>query len=143
MRVLSTYGAAAWALIFGALHALWASGIYILLEAEQAAIAFSRTPFFIYNFTVIIVCIVGVILALIQSNVISTRLSTSFIRFFGYAVVILLSLRGIAGVLHIFYQVVFDNRSLSPMALWDVWFCIGGFLFYLNTKSRPRQTVMF
>jgi hypothetical protein len=143
MRVLSIYGAAAWSFIFGILHALWASGIYFLLPAEQAAKAFSQTGFYTYNLIVVSVCIIGVLLALIQSSVIHTRISPSIIRFFGYAVVVLLSLRGLTGVLQILYLTVFQNKVLSPMALYDVWFCLGGFLYFINTKPKQRQTILF
>lgn len=143
MKVLSIYGAAAWSLIFGVLHSLWASGFYILLSADEAEKAFSRPAFFIYNFAVIIICIIGFLLALMQSDIIQTQVRKPVIRFFGLCIAALLTLRGLAGIIHVLYLVVFDNRTLSIMSLWDLWFCLGGFLYYLNTKTRRRQTVMF
>jgi hypothetical protein len=140
---LSLYGAALWSFIFGILHALWASRVYVLLPAEQAATAFAKRSFYIYNMVVIGACVLGVLLALIQSNFIATRISKSAIRFFGYSVVVLLSLRGLAGVIQILYLVLFEHKSFSLMALYDVWFCLGGFLFYSNVKPRQRHTVLF
>jgi hypothetical protein len=142
-NLLSLYGAALWSFIFGILHVLWASGFYILLPTDKAAGAFEQRGFYIYNLVVIGACLVGVLLALIQSNFINTRIPNSVIRIFGYSVVILLSLRGIAGIIHILYLISFGGKSLSPMSLYDVWFCLGGFLFYLNLKPKQRQTVLF
>jgi hypothetical protein len=142
-NLLSLYGAALWSFIFGILHALWASGIYVLLPADQAANAFAQRTFYIYNLVVVGACIIGVLLALFQSNVIIIKIPKSVIRFLGYSIVILLSLRGIGGVIHILYLISFEGKGLSPMALYDVWFCLGGLLFYLNLKPKQRQTVLF
>jgi hypothetical protein len=139
---VSRYGAAAWSFIFGMLHALWASGFYILLPAEQAAEAFKRNAFFIYNLVVVGICIIGFLLALIQSNIIRTKISNQAIRFFGYGVVVLLALRGLAGLIQVLYIVIVHDKVFSLMALWDVWFCLGAFLYFLNTRPRPRARVL-
>lgn len=138
---VTRYGAAAWSFIFGMLHALWASGYYILLPAEQAAEAFKRNAFLIYNLVVVGICIVGFLLALIQSNIIRTKISNQAIKFFGYSVVALLALRGLAGLIQVFYLVIVHDKVLSLMALWDVWFCLGAFLYFLNARPKPRATV--
>lgn len=140
---VARYGAAIWCLIFGILHALWASGFYILLPAEQAAEAFKREGFFIYNIVVAILCIIAGFIALMQSNVIHAFIPKSVVRFLAYSAATLLSLRGIAGIGHILYQVLLQGKALSFMVLWDVWFCAGGILFFLNTRSKARQSVFF
>jgi len=133
---LSFYGAAAWSVIFGALHALWASGYYILLPAEQASQAFKRDSFYIYNLVVVGICIIGILLALIQSNIISAQISSRAIKFLGYSVVVLLALRGLAGLAQALYLAVVHDKNVSLMTLWDIWFCIGAFLYFLNTRPR-------
>jgi hypothetical protein len=135
---VSRYGAAAWSFVFGMLHASWASGYYVLLPAEQAAEAFKRNGFFIYNLIVVGICILGFIMALIQSDIIRTRISTKVLRFVGYTVVVLLALRGVAGLIQVLYLVIVHDTVLSLMTLWDVWFCLGAFLYFLNLRPKPR-----
>lgn len=45
----TAYAAALWALIFAGFHVIWATGWYVGLDVEQAQIAFSKTPFFVYD----------------------------------------------------------------------------------------------
>ena len=125
------YGAALWALIFAALHVVWAAGWYIGLQEEQARRAFQQTWFLVYDLVAAMICALGVIVALAFVQLWGQHLSRRLLSIFAWCGTGLLVLRGAAGIIKIIYLAAIGRSILDPMALWDVWFCLGAVLFSL------------
>src|SRR5918993_4676691 len=60
------YAAALWALIFAALHVVWALGWYVGLDQESARQAFQRRWFLVYDLVAAGLCVVAFAVALAQ-----------------------------------------------------------------------------
>lgn len=132
------YGAAFWALIFSIVHFLWAAGWYVGLRGEGWREAFERPWFYVYNLFAAGMCAVAVPLALGLTRRWERVFYTRLFYFFGWSATLLLTLRGILGVINFAYLGISGNDIANPMFLWDMWFCLGGSLFGLATWYSPQ-----
>jgi hypothetical protein len=123
------YGAALWALIFAALHVVWALGWYIGLQQELARKAFQQRWFLVYDLVVAGLCALAVAVALALVQPWGRRLPRSLIGVLGWGGAGLLSLRGGVSVVQAAYIEATGGKAILGFALWDVWFCLGGVLF--------------
>ena len=132
----AAHGAALWSLLFAAVHAAWAAGWYVGLPAEQARKAFQQTWFWTYNFTVAVLCGLGVIVALTLVRPLERRLARKVLNTLAMCGTGLLFLRGGAGVTKTIYLTLVAGRdALNLGALWDAWFCLGAVLFSLAIRQ--------
>ena len=138
------YGAAFWALIFAALHAVWAMGWYVGLEAEMARKAFQQRWMLMYDIVIALLCVLGMFLALAFVQPWGRRLPRRVVNFVGWCATLLLLLRSGGSIAQTIYFAA--NRRfagiLHPMALWELWFYLGTVLFCLSfwrfrRASRP------
>jgi len=130
------YAAAAWSLIFAALHAVWASGWYVGLPAAQAQKAFERTGFLVYDIVVAGLCGLGVFVAaaLARKGARAGRL-VGLMASVGAAV---LMLRALGAVVQTLYLVAAGRYVFEPMHLYTLWFGIGAILFAIAARRFWR-----
>lgn len=118
------------------MHTAWAAGWYVGLPAEQARKAFQRIWFWTYNFTVAVLCGLGVIVALSLVRPVGRRLTRKVLSTLALCGTGLLFLRGVAGVTKTIYlTLVVGSDALNLAALWDAWFCLGAVLFSLAIRQ--------
>jgi hypothetical protein len=120
-------------MIFAVLHALWAMGWYIGLNAKTAE-AFQTTWKLVFDIVIAGVCVLGVFLALAFVQPWGRRLPRLAINFVGWCATGLLLLRSGGSIVQIIYfAAVGKLRSiLHPMAMWELWFYLGTVLFCLS-----------
>ncbi len=136
------YGAALWALIFTALHVVWAMGWYIGLDAESARKAFERGWFLAYDLIAAGLCLFAVAVALALFQPWGRRLPRSLISVPAWGCAGILVLRAGAGVTHLaFLAATADNNVSSALSFWDLWFCLGAGLFAASVWRFWRAPV--
>jgi hypothetical protein len=135
------YGAALWALIFAALHVVWALGWYVGLDQESARQAFQRRWFLVYDLVAAGLCVVAFAVALALAQQWSQRIPYSLVRKLAWGGTLLLALRGAAGVAQDVYLAAFGGNLRAAAVLWDLWFCLGAMLFGISVWrfSRARK----
>jgi hypothetical protein len=129
----TAYAAASWALIFAVLHVVWAMGWYVGLDQELARKAFQQRWFLIYDLVVAGLCIVAVWVALALAQPWGMRLPRTIVSGLAWFGSVLLILRGGAGAAQTAYLALTNRSVLVVHRLWEVWFCLGAFLFGLST----------
>ncbi len=125
--------AALWALIFAALHVVWATGWYIGLDQEFARKAFQQRWFLIYDLAVAGLCALAVCVALALVRPWRERLPRPLVGSLAWCGTGVLVLRGGAGALQTGYLVATGRRIQAVFWIWEVWFCLGAALFGLST----------
>jgi hypothetical protein len=136
------YGAALWALIFAIFHVIWATGWYVGLDAETASVAFSKTPFLVYDLVVVGVCIFAVPVALGLAMPWGRR-HARLVTLFAWIGTGLLVVRSVASIIQSIYLIVTCQFPIETRSLWELWFYLGAILFSLATwrfwRSRDRS----
>jgi hypothetical protein len=132
------YGAALWALIFSAFHVVWATGWYIGLSEAPAKGAFQQRWFLLYDLIIAGMCAVGVFVALALVLPWGRRLPRALLGLVAWSGIGLLVLRAGAGVVQAAYLAARGKFPRDPMMLWEVWFCLGAFLFSLSLWRFQR-----
>ena len=128
-RPVAGFTAAGWSLMFALIHVAWAAGWYVGLQPEEARAAFQRPWFYRYNLLAAGLCALVIPVALALTRSFKDRLTIRLLIFLAGSVTAILALRGIAGVVKAGYLGVTGQAVLSPMFLWDLWFCLGATLF--------------
>ena len=129
--------AALWALLFGLLHVLWATGMYVGLPAEQAKEAFKRNWFYVYNLVATSLFFLAVALAVALYIGKTTR--KKFVIVCAWFCSVILLLRGTAAVLSYLYFMLDSAPNRTWITFWDIWFITGGLLFLTSTRRFQRQ----
>lgn len=132
------YGAALWALIFAALHVVWAAGWYVGLPEEEARKAFQQTWFLVFDLVVAGMCALAILVALALVQPWGRRLPRWLLSLLAWGGTGLLVLRGGGGVIQTVYLVVTGRYVADPMHLYEVWFCLGAILFGLSAWRFRR-----
>jgi NADH dehydrogenase len=127
------YAAASWALIFAALHVVWAAGWYVGLDQESARKAFHQRWFLVYDLVVAGLCVVGVSVALALVRPWGRRWPRSLAGGLAWTGTAVLALRGGAGAAQAAYLAATGQRIAAISGLWQLWFCLGAVLFGLAT----------
>lgn len=145
---LPAVGAAAWCVVFAAVHLFWAlGGTAGLASAAGPDLAAQRPPAFVVFglFGVAALLLAGAGLVMIAGSVIETaRLSRPANLVIG-TVGVVLTIRGLALEALLEADVGGLRTSIGPLesewslTLWNPWFAIGGSLF-LWTALRVRRT---
>jgi hypothetical protein len=136
----TAYAAAAWALIFAVLHVVWASGWYVGLNQELARGAFQQRWFLIYDIVVAGLCAVAAWVALALVRPWGMRLPRLLVGGLAWCGSAVLVLRAGAGATQTLYVAVTGRNVLGVDRLWEVWFCLGAFLFGLSTWRYWRTS---
>ena len=139
--------AATWFFVFGLFHLLWVFGWYIGLDTDKASEAFQRNWFWIYNVIATVLCFVGGLLSLHLQTVSKHRWVRTAVVYGGWIAFVLLVLRSLGFLAQVVGGIAVANFDfLTPLQLWDVWFCIGATLFAiafqryrLAAKSKDRR----
>lgn len=132
-RDLIAYAAAAWALIFGIFHLIWAMGWYVGLESNEAEKAFARPLSYAFNLLVAAMCAVAVMIALAFARRYEKRRFYRSISALAWSGTILLVLRSSASVVQMVYLLVTKRFSGEPRVfLWELWFYCGAILWGLT-----------
>jgi hypothetical protein len=134
------YAAALWAMIFAALHIIWATGWYIGLNQELSQKAFQQRWFLIYDLVVAGMLILAVSVALAFVRPWGMRLPRLLVGGLAWSGAALLVLRGAAGVAQAVYLLASGQNILVVYRLWEVWFCLGAFLFGLGAWRFWRMS---
>jgi ubiquinone/menaquinone biosynthesis C-methylase UbiE len=129
----AAYGAALWALIFAVFHFIWAAGWYIGLDAEQARIAFAKTPFLVYDLVVAGMCTLAVPVALALAMPWGHRLPRRLFGLFAWGGTGLLVIRSAASIVQTVYLLGRGQFVIESRGLWELWFYVGATLFALAT----------
>ncbi|MGE5813256.1 MAG: DUF3995 domain-containing protein [Acidobacteriota bacterium] len=127
------YAAALWALIFGLLHGVWATGWYIGLDRELARKAFARPWFLAYDLAVVVMCLLAVWVALALVRPWGRRVPRWALGVLAWGGTGLLMWRAIASIVQLLYQVATGSFVARAMLVWEVWFYLGAILFGLST----------
>jgi hypothetical protein len=138
------YSATVWAVIFAALHVIWACGWFIGLPAGFAANAFRNRWFLAYDLGVAGLCLVAAFLGLALAEPWGRRLYRPLMLTLGYGAAAILALRGVAGVSQAARFLVAGVPFNPEWAKWDLWFCLGGLLFgraayFFAPRFQSRQ----
>lgn len=135
----AAYAAAFWAAVFATFHIIWAAGWYLLLDAEQARVAFAVPWKWAYDVVVAAMCVIAVPVALAPVSAWGRhmpRRATYTLAVIGSA---LLVLRSVASLIQTGYLVAVGRFHLADMGIWEPWFYLGAVLFTLSTW-RARRT---
>jgi hypothetical protein len=132
--------AAGWALIFAALHIVWASGWYVGLDAAQARVAFAKPWFFAYDVVAACMCIVAVPVSLALGHPRAERLPRRFVLTLAWIGTTLLVLRAVGSLGQGVYEVWMGRFTLQRMGIWEPWFYAGAALFSANLWLYRRRT---
>jgi len=135
----TAYAAALWALIFAGFHVIWAAGWYVGLDAEQAKIAFSKTPFFIYDLIVAGICVVAVPVALALAMPWGRRLPRGLLGLVAWTGSGLLVIRSVASIAQTVYLIAAKRFALRDMGIWEPWFYLGATLFTASAWRYWRR----
>lgn len=133
------YCAAVWSAVFAALHLIWAAGWYIGLNPESAGKAFQKPWFLAYDLLVAGLCLVAALLGLAMAQTWGRRFRRVVLTM-GYVAAAILVLRGLAGLSQSSYLVAMGGNVIRRLAVWDVWFCLGGMLFMLAVARFRRMS---
>jgi SAM-dependent methyltransferase len=135
------YAAAAWALIFGVLHLVWAAGWYIGLPEAFARQAFQDTRFLVWDVVAGGLCLLAVPVGLAVAQPWGRRVSRRLVGLLAWGVTALLGLRGAAGAAQAVYFTAIGRKFRHPAMLWwEAWFCLGAILFGLGTWAFWRAS---
>ena len=134
------YGAALWALIFAALHVVWATGWYVGLDQELSQKAFQQRWFLVYDLVVAGLCALAVAVALALVQPWGRRLPRWLVGLLAWSGTGLLVLRGGGGALQTAYVAATGRDVLEPMRFWEGWFCLGAVLFSLSAWKFSRAS---
>jgi hypothetical protein len=132
------YAAAGWAFVFTFLHVAWALGWYIALSDEVARIAFDQTWKLIYDIVIAGMCALAVVVALALVQPWGRRVSQRWLNILAVSGTALLVLRGGGGLIQTVYLIARGRYSPEPMHLYEVWFCLGAFLFAATLWRSAR-----
>ncbi len=138
---LAAYGAALWALIFAVLHVIWATGWYVGLDPERARIAFSKTPFLVWDLVVAGLCAFAVPVALALAMPWGRRFPRWLVGLFAWGGTALLVLPSVASVVHTVYRVLSGQFGFGSVRWVNLWFYLGATLFSLATWRFWRHPV--
>ncbi len=125
-------GAAAWALVFAGLHAVWAAGWYVGLPEERAREAFQQRWFLVYDLIVAGVCILAVPVALALVQAWGQRVPRRVLSTLAWSGTALLAVRASGALVQVIYRVATHTYSFDVMQLYEAWFCLGAVLFGLS-----------
>jgi hypothetical protein len=134
------FAAAAWALVFGAVHAAWALGWRAGLTPGQARNADASPWFAVYALVVVVVCGVAILVAWNLARPRPPRRERTA-RILGAAAWVgtgVLVLRAGGSVVPAL-QSLLDGRSLLWILPWEPWFWLGAALFGASTWRYHRQ----
>jgi hypothetical protein len=132
------YAAAAWALIFAALHFVWALGWYVGLDPEAARAAFAVRWKLIYDLVAGAICAIAVPVALALGMPWGRRVPRRVLGVLAWTGTGLLVLRSVAGLIQTGYLLAAGRYVFRPMDLWELWFYLGAVLFSLATWRSGR-----
>jgi hypothetical protein len=121
--------AAAWALIFGIFHLVWASGIYLLLDPAFAARAFANPRFLRYDLLVAVTCFAAVPVALVLGHPRPWPIPRRLVLGVAGSGTLLLLLRSVGSIAQQVGQAVTGRLQISVMSVWELWFYVGAALF--------------
>lgn len=127
------FAAAAWALVFAALHIAWAAGSYIGLNAEQARAAFEYPPFFAYDIVVAAMCLIAAPVALALVQPWGRRVPRTLLAVLAWTGSVLLILRSTGSIVQSLYRIATGTFRPTAMYAWELWFYIGAVLFGVIT----------
>jgi Protein of unknown function (DUF3995) len=113
----TAYAAALWALIFAGFHVIWATGWRVGLDAEQARIAFSKTPFFVYDLVVAGMCVVAAPVALALTMPWGRRLPRGLLGLVAWTGSGLLVIRSVASIAQTAYLIATERFALRGMGI--------------------------
>jgi hypothetical protein len=131
------YSAALWAAVFAVFHIVWAAGLYPLLDAEQARIAFATPWKWAYDVVVAAMCVIAVPVALAPVMPWGQHVPRRLIHSLAWIGTALLVLRSVASLVQAGYLTATGRFSLADMGIWEPWFYLGAILFGLSTwRSR-------
>lgn len=125
------YLACAWAVLFAVAHSYWAVGGEIGLQGNEMT-----GMLFAINIVAIPLCFLAAIIAIALTESWGQR-SSHWIWFIGACgAAILLSVRGLIGIL----QSSFLQDSVSPLLVgYDIWFFLGGILFIFVSVAHYHK----
>ncbi len=126
------YGAAIWALVFAALHVVWATGWYVGLQEEEARKAFQHTWFLVYDLIVAGMCAIAVAIALALVQPWGRRLPRWLLGLLAWSATGLLVLRAGGAAVQTAFLIATGRFVMHPQMLWEIWFCLGALLFALT-----------
>ena len=132
------YGAALWALLFGALHVAWAAGWYVGLDAGEARVAFARPAFLAYDLVAALLCAIAVPVARSLASPPGPR--ARGLLFLGTAGASLLVLRSAAGLCQAAFGVATGQTEAAAVGWVEPWFLLGAVLF-IDSARRFARTV--
>ena len=127
------YAAALWSLIFAVFHMIWATGWYVGLDPEWARIAFSKTPFLVWDLVVAGICAFAVPVALALAMPWGRRLPRRLVGLFAWGGTGMLVLPSVASVVQTVYRVCSGQFGLGSVRWVNLWFYLGATLFSLAT----------
>ena len=127
------YAAALWAAIFAVFHVIWATGWYVGLDPEWARLAFSKTPFLVWDLVVAGICAFAVPVALSLAMPWGRRLPRRLVGLFAWGGTALLVLPSVASVVQTVYRVCNGRSEVGSVRLLNLWFYLGATLFSLAT----------
>jgi len=123
------YAAAGWAFVFTFLHVAWALGWYIALSEDVARVAFDRTWKLIYDIVIAGMCALAVVVALALVQPWGRRVPERWLSALAWSGTALLVARGGGGLIQTAYLLARGRYVPELMHLYEVWFCLGAFLF--------------
>lgn len=132
------YAAALWALVFAALHVVWASGWRVGLAGDAGA-AFAKRWFLAYDLAVAGVMALGVPVALALFQPWGRRIPRRLLGFLAWSGTGILALRGGAGVIQTLYFAAMGRSVHFSYYRWDLWFCLGAILFGFSAWAFWRE----
>ena len=134
------YAAAVWAFVFAVFHIIWAFGLYPLLNAETARMAFATPWKWAYNVVVAGMCLVAVPVALAPVMSWGQRLPRRAIFTLACIGTTLLIVRAGASLIQLAVFAATGRFRFTAVGIWEPWFYLGAVLFGLNTwRSRPHR----
>lgn len=125
--------AAVWALVFAVFHLLWATGLYVGLNHEQARMAFSKRGFLVYDLVVAAACLFAVPVALALAMPRARRLPRRLVGILAWTGTGLLMLRSGASLIQAAYLIATQRFDIKTMGIWEPWFYLGATLFGVST----------
>ena len=123
------YAAAGWAFVFTFLHVAWALGWYIALSDEVARVAFDQTWKLVYDIVIAGLCALAVAVGLALVQPWGRRIPGRLLNVLAWSGTALLVVRGGGGLIQTLYLLARGRYSPELMHLYEVWFCLGAFLF--------------
>lgn len=131
--------AAGWAAVFAGFHIAWAGGWYLLLDAEQARIAFATPWKWAFNAVVAAMCVVAAPVSLALGTSLGDRLPRRLYVTLAWIGTSLLVLRGVASFIQVMYGLAAGRISLNRVGIWEPWFYAGALIFGANLWMYSRR----